>query len=273
MDRSEFKKYLIDTKKLLDEYTGDYTLEDIMEIADNMGDTIDSYLDIKYNSLYEIEEPNEINDIISKLKAEPVFNHLDRYDRIYTNILKSYRNFLKNNNNMKFTEAKEFLNNKGYMLVEWMSEPDAYPPDERDTEGYESNAYNAAKEELETLLDKFKTELSEKFPGIDFGVYEIKQDDSGEFDYDEEGRTYRETLECSFWMSVPLKYLNLTKEGAEDNKLLDDTLTKFYLKYVKPLDDSVIDFDIKRGTDSEIDRDDNTLATFYLYYGSYDYAE
>jgi len=175
---------------------------------------------------------------------------------------------------MLFKEAKEILNKSGYKLVEWMSEPDAYPPDESDTEGYESNAYNAAKEELETLLDKFKTELGEKFPGIDFGVYEIKPDrDGGKLDYDEEGRTFRETLECSFWMSVPLKYLNLTKEGAKDNKLLDDTLTKFYLTYVKPLDDSVIDFNIKNGTDSEIDSGDDTLATFYLYYGSYDYAE
>jgi hypothetical protein len=276
MDRSEFKKYLIDTKKLLDEYTGDYTLEDIMEIADKMGDTIDSYLDIKYNSLYEIEDPNEINDIISKLKAEPVFNHLDRYDRIYTNILKSYRNFLKNNNNMKFTEAKEFLNNKGYMLVESeFRDPSTYasfyyPPEGPDTEDNEERAEREATKELKYIEDKFQKALDEKFPKAYVTAQGPESNEDGDLYETRDEWSYTETFKCKLLFQVPIKYLNLTEEGAEDDDELDSALTKFY-ESISSLNDSEIEFDETDYT--ELDTSDNNYYGNICVEGTYKFSE
>ena len=247
MNRSKFKQYLIDTQKLLDEYIGDYTLEDIMDIADNMGETFDSYLNLKYNSLYEIEDPNEINDIISKLKAEPVFNHLDRNDRIYTNILKSYRKFLKNNNDMKFTEAKEFLNKKGYMLVESeFRDPSTYasfyyPPEGPDTEEFESRGEEEAYNNLKYIENKYKKVLAEKYPGAYVSSIGPESNGDGSMYEGRDEWSYTESFKCKLLFKVPIKYLNLTDEGAEDDKKLDEALTEFF-KSICELNDSEIDF-------------------------------
>ena len=77
---------------------------------------------------------------------------------------------------MLFKEAKEFLNNKGYKLVESeFRDPSNYasfyyPPEGPDTEEHEEDALNAASEEINSAVESIAEGLKEKYSHDNSGV-------------------------------------------------------------------------------------------------------
>ena len=177
---------------------------------------------------------------------------------------------------MLFKEAKEFLNNKGYKLVESeFRDPSTYasfyyPPEGPDTEDNEERAEREASKELKYIEDKLKKVLDEKFPGAYVSAQDVKSNGDGDYYKSRYEWSYTETFKCKLLFQVPIKYLNLTEEGAEDDDKLDAALTKFY-ESISELNDSEIEFD---DTDyTELDTSDNKYYGNICVEGTYKFSE
>lgn len=151
--------------------------------------------------------------------------------------------------NMLFKEAKEILNNNGYKLVESkFSDPSDYasfyyPPEGPDTEEQEEEALDAAREEINSAVESISEGLKEKYPGVSVNAVDVSSNEDGEL---HDGRwewSYTETFTCKLKLEIPLKYLNLTEEGADDDDALFEALSTFFNNVANKFNDSEIDFD------------------------------
>ena len=151
--------------------------------------------------------------------------------------------------NMLFKEAKEFLNNKGYKLVESeFRDPSSYasfyyPPEGPDTEKQEEDALDAASEEINSVVESIAEGLKEKYPGVYVTADNVSSNEDGELDEDRWGWSYTETFTCKLKLEVPLKYLNLTEEGANNDDALYEALSTFFSDVANKFNKSEIDFD------------------------------
>lgn len=178
--------------------------------------------------------------------------------------------------NMLFKEAKEFLNNKGYKLVESeFRDPSTYasfyyPPEGPDTEDNEERAEREATKELKYIEDKFQKALDEKFPKAYVTAQGPESNEDGDLYETRDEWSYTETFKCKLLFQVPIKYLNLTEEGAEDDDELDSALTKFY-ESISSLNDSEIEFDETDYT--ELDTSDKNYYGNICVEGTYKFSE
>lgn len=160
---------------------------------------------------------------------------------------------------MLFKEAKEILNKSGYKLVESeFRDPSTfasfyYPPEGPDTEGHEEDALNAASEEINAAVKSISEGLQEKYPGVYVTADDVSSNEDGELDEDRWEWSYTETFTCKLKLEVPIKYLNLTEEGAEDENALDEALNTFFSDIANNFNDSEIEFDDTEYT--ELDKD------------------
>lgn len=69
----------------------------IIETAERIiPNTLNDYFGTKYESIYEIKDPNEVDDFRKKIKAHPILKGIDMNEEPrYTEVLKWYRLFLK----------------------------------------------------------------------------------------------------------------------------------------------------------------------------------
>ena len=177
---------------------------------------------------------------------------------------------------MLFKEAKELLNKKGYKLVESeFRDPSTYasfyyPPEGPDTEDNEERAEKEASKELKYIENKYKKFFEEKYPGAYVSAQDAVSNGDGDYYNTRDEWSYTETFKCKLLFQVPIKYLNLTEEGAEDDDTLDAALTKFY-ESISSLNDSEIDFD---DTDyTELDTSDNNYYGNICVEGTYKFSE
>ena len=146
-------------------------------------------------------------------------------------------------NKITLKEAKQILNNKGYKLVESeFRDPSTfasfyYPPEGPDTEDNEERAENEANKELKYIENKLQKYFDEKFPGTYATAQDAVSNEDGDMYEGRDEWSYTETFKCKLLIQVPIKYLNLTEEGAENDDELDSALTKFY-ESISSLNDS-----------------------------------
>lgn len=179
-------------------------------------------------------------------------------------------------NKITLKEAKQILNNKGYKLVESeFRDPSTYasfyyPPEGPDTEDNEERAEREASKELKYIEDKFQKALDEKFPGAYVTAKGPESNEDGDLYETRDEWSYTETFKCKLLFQVPIKYLNLTEEGAENDDELDSALTKFY-ESISSLNDSEIEFDETDYT--ELDTSDNNYYGNICVEGTYKFSE
>lgn len=168
---------------------------------------------------------------------------------------------------MLFKEAKEILNNKGYKLVEYYTEP----PEGMDLEPYAIKAKKCADEEMNSAVESVKEGLKEKYP--DVRVYSDDVISNEDFDYENlkygVGQ-YTESFICKLKFEVPLKYLNLTEEGAmaDDFRKLMKAMEIFFDDAMK-FNDSEIVFDYIE--DIDLDTTQKTKFGTMIVTGEYKY--
>jgi len=179
-------------------------------------------------------------------------------------------------NKITLKEAKQILNNKGYKLVESeFRDPSTYasfyyPPEGPDTDDNEERAENEANKELKYIENKLQKYFDEKFPGTYATAQDAVSNEDGDMYEGRDEWSYTETFKCKLLIQVPIKYLNLTKEGAEDDDALDSALTKFY-ESISSLNDSEIDFD---DTDyTELDTSNDNYYGNICVEGTYKFSE
>lgn len=177
---------------------------------------------------------------------------------------------------MLFKEAKEILNNKGYKLVESeFRDPSTYasfyyPPEGPATEKNESRAEKAANNELKYIKNKYQKFFDEKYPGSYATDKSVESNEDGDMYEGRDEWSYTESFKCKLVLQIPIKYLNLTEEGAEDDDKLDTALSEFYER-ICSLDDSEITFD---DTDyTELDTSDNKYYGNICVVGTYKFSE
>ena len=178
---------------------------------------------------------------------------------------------------MLFKEAKEILNNKGYKLVESeFRDPSTYasfyyPPDSPDTEKYEQNAQEKVGEVLNLAMGEIEDGLKEKYPNVKVSFDNengITSKDSDYYDGKDEWY-YTEIFSCELKIEVPIKTLNLSLEDAEDEKILDTSLEKFFNEVIKPLNKTKkLKFDTLWSTELSNDEDYGIMSIVgeYKYY-------
>lgn len=177
---------------------------------------------------------------------------------------------------MLFKEAKEILNRKGYKLVESeFRDPSTYasfyyPPEGPDTEDNAERAEIEATKELKYIENKFKQALDEKFPGAYVTAKGPESNEDSDYYKTRDEWSYTESFTCKLLFQVPIKYLNLTEEGAENDDELDSALTKFY-ESISSLNDSEIEFDETDYT--ELDKNDKNYYGNICVEGTYKFSE
>jgi hypothetical protein len=126
----------------------------IQTAEDMLPSTFNEYFGTSYSSIYELQDPNEIEDLRKKIKAHNVLKNIDRQEEPhYTEILKWYRLFVKSLHNEtaplqvpgeQQTENGEEFDGTGEQPEPLVPHNDAdYAPD---TEGLEYQ-YNLTKKE------------------------------------------------------------------------------------------------------------------------------
>jgi len=172
---------------------------------------------------------------------------------------------------MLFKEAKEILNNKGYKLVEYYTEP---PEDEYGFwERIEEGALESAKYATNSVAESIEKKLKEKCPGVNVYVDDVISNEDGEEHKRKWVWEYTESFTCKLKFEVPIKYLNVTEEVAmsddsDDLNTFDDAMENFFDNVINSIKTDIVFDDFE---DIDIDKTQKTGTMTAI--GTYEYKK